>query len=178
MNASIARPPMERLERMNAARRIAALLLSFLASPLGAAVLYKSVGPTGVLEFSDRPPESGRLIERIELSESSSSSNPLDTTIGPPRDERMRLLDGAVARANAELDLAEHALAVARRPVWSEPEPTRLASTHAARTDMERIDFYKRKVKEARQALMQALKTQRSESPTFTARLEPPGDHR
>jgi hypothetical protein len=65
-----------------------------------------------------------------------------------------------VARANAQLDLAEHALAEARRTV-NEGDPLRLVSTRMSRPDSERIDFYKRNVVVARQTLFEVLKKKR-----------------
>jgi hypothetical protein len=82
---------------------------------------------------------------------------------GPSREEQMRDADAAVGRANAQLDLAEHALAEARRAMPRDSDPMRfvLVSTRLSRADEERLGFYKKDVLLARQALLEVLKEKR-----------------
>src|SRR5260221_14380751 len=97
----------------SAAARVAALLCcAALTAPASAAVLYKSVGPNGVLQFSDLPPEQGQAVERIRIPDAAPSGATVTVAIdaGTPREDPAET-DAAVARASAQLDLAEHALA-------------------------------------------------------------------
>jgi hypothetical protein len=55
----------------------------------------------------------------------------------------------------------EHVLAVARRSVWSEPEPGKLAATRMRRADIDRIEFYKQGVRIARLQLCELLQEKR-----------------
>jgi hypothetical protein len=66
--------------------------------------------------------------------------------------------DESIARANAQVDLAEHALALARRSMWSELEGLRLTSHRATASDVERVEFYKRGVVAARQNLLEVMR--------------------
>ena len=139
---------------------------ALLALPASAAVLYKSVSPEGVVQFSDLPPDKGRIVDRINMTDSGTpsvaSSGTPGGAMGPVMtEEQLRAADAAVARASAQVDLAEHALAVARRNVWSEPEPTRLTATRMTRSDVERIEFYKKNVVVARQTLLEVLQEKR-----------------
>jgi hypothetical protein len=146
-------------------RPIAALVaLAIAAAPAGAATLYKSVSPTGVIEFSDTPPSErsmlveSRPIESVGSVSSSSSGNLINVSLDA---------DESITRANAQVDLAEHALALARRSMWSELEGVRLSSHRATASDVERVEFYKRGVLAARQNLMDVLRTR--SSPTVLA---------
>jgi hypothetical protein len=125
-----------------------------------ASVLYKSVGPNGVVQFSDIPPDKDRVVERIVISDSGSSTGAPIVANGPLSEEKMRDMDAAVQRASAQVDLAEHALAVARRPVWTEQD-LRLTAVRMTRADVERVEFYKRDVLAARQVLMEVLAQKR-----------------
>lgn len=140
----------------------AALLCAALATPAGAAVLYKSVGPNGVMQFSDLPPERGQAVERILIPDSAASV----VTVKVPVSNAMPYedpseADAAVARASAQLDLAEHALAQARRSVTADHDPMRMVSTRMSLADMQRIEFYKKNVLVARQTLLEVLKDKR-----------------
>ena len=141
---------------------------ALLAGPAGAAVLYKSVSPEGVVQFSDLPPEKGRIVDRIAMPDAGAPPNPSaglpQIAMGPGREEQLREADAAIARASAQVDLAEHALALARRNVWAEPEPTHLTSTRMTRSDVERIEFYKRSVLAARQTLLEVLQQKRRDA--------------
>lgn len=54
-------------------RRLSALAVAaLLAAPLGAQQLYKSVGPDGRVQYSDRPPVSGQKAEKVTASRISS----------------------------------------------------------------------------------------------------------
>jgi hypothetical protein len=142
---------------------IAALFVAALASaPAGAGTLYKSISPTGVVQFSDTPPEdSAVIVERRPIGRSASPSDGLPQVV----DGALWVdADGALARANEQVDQAEHALALARRSMWSQLDGLRLASARTTASDVERVEFYKRGVLVARQNLLEVLK-QRSTAP-------------
>jgi hypothetical protein len=75
--------------------------------------------------------------------------------------------DEYLMRANAQVDLAEHALALARRSMWSELEGLRLNTHRATASEVERVEFYKRGVVAARQNLLEALRAR--STPTVLA---------
>jgi hypothetical protein len=167
----------------NATRVAALLCCAALATPAGAGLLYKSVGPDGVVQFSDLPPEKGQVVERIRIADAA-ASDATAVDAGTPREDPAET-DAAVARASVRLDLAEHALAVARRAVVGDYEPLRLASLRMNGSDAMRLDFYKRDVLVARQMLLEVLKTKRKsgvQQATLTASNEwtplNPGAHR
>jgi hypothetical protein len=146
-----------------------ALFAAFLAAfavPAGAAVLYKTVDEKGVVMFSDLPPAQGIDAKRIQITESSSSvpgaSRALDVAAGAPTtEERIRLGDEAVQRASARVDLAEHALAVARRPLWEIADPMKLGGPKLTRADRERVEHYRKELRVAQQQLSDILRQQR-----------------
>ena len=144
------------------------------ATAAPAAVLYKSVGPDGTVEFSDLAPEKGRNVERIRIPDSSSSGAPVSIAPGPSREEPFRKADAAVARANAQLDLAEHALAEARRTLANDSDPMRMVSARMSRADQDRLAFYRKDVLLARARLLEVLKEKRKAAvpQTFTASNE------
>lgn len=155
-----------------------AAVMAWAALPAGGSTLYKSVGPDGSLQFSDQPPADGRLIERVEVAESGRLVAPSEVTIGMPREERDRLVSSTVARANDELNSAEHALALARRAVYSDSIPRGLVTVRPTTPDLDRIALCKTRVAAARQALLRALKTRQLAQPEIlTASLHPPADH-
>ena len=158
---------------MTSNRIFAAAILCAAVTSAPAAVLYKSVGTNGTVEFSDLPPEKGRNVERIRIPDSSSPNAGAPTTLAasPAREEQLQDADAAVGRANAQLDLAEHALAEARRSVSSGSDPLRMVSARISRADQERVEFYKKDVLLARQALLEVLKEKRKASmpQTYTA---------
>lgn len=128
-----------------------------LAAPADAGILYKSVGPNGTIMFSDVPPGGdARILEQRPLSPGSSST-PAPSANGG---DLVQLIDSdaALSRANMQFDLAERALAVARRDMWAQGDGLKLVSRRASRSDEERIEFYKRNVVAARQALMEILR--------------------
>lgn len=132
----------------------AALVLAFAAGPVAAATLYKSVGPDGTILFSDTPPPQGaRLLEHRTMP----GDAPPSLT---PMEEAFVWIeaDADLARANTELDLAEHALALACRPAGSPREGLRLGGSRMTPADRARIEFYRRNVAAARQALLERLR--------------------
>lgn len=130
-----------------------AVAIAGLAFPAGAATLYKSIGPNGTIMFSDVPPADGSAVV-------DQRSMPPGATDATPMEEVFALLeaDAELARANTRLDLAEHALARARRGAWSPREGLRLEAARLSPVDHERIAFYQRDVQEARKALVRLLR--------------------
>ena len=151
---------------MENARRIAfALTLALATVPAGASMLYKSIGPNGVVQFSDLPPgDNSVVLERRDIN-SINSGKPVAST--PAMNVSLLDADDAIARASAQVDLAEHALALARRSMWSELEGLKLTTLRASASDRERVEFYKRGVRDARQNLMEMLRAR--SSPTVLA---------
>jgi hypothetical protein len=145
---------------------LAAALCAF-AVPASAAVLYKTVDDKGVIMFSDMPPAQGVDAKRIQVPESSSAApgslRPMDNIVAgtPTVEERIRLGDEAVQRASTQVDLAEHALAVARRPLWDVADPMRLEGAKLTRADRERLDYYRKNLKVAQNQLSDVLRQQR-----------------
>ena len=155
-------------------------VLLLVAASLGAraAVLYKSVSPDGVVEFSDILPDKNRLVDRVQLSQDGIPTTTPHAAPGPSTDPVVDM-DGAVARASAQLDLAEHALALARQPFSATSDTLRLRAVRPARSDVERIEYFKRGVIVARQNLMEVLKrTRMASQQTLTASAEPPAGRR
>jgi hypothetical protein len=152
---------------MKSQRQLALLVcLCAACAPLGAAVLYKSVDSNGVIQFSDIPPAKNTPdVQRLQIPDGSSSAPRALVAQAQPQaptsEEKLREMDAAVQRASAQVDLAEHALALARRAVWSEPAPGKLTATRMTRADIERIEFYKHDVKVARLALCELLQDKR-----------------
>ena len=137
-------------------------LLCAACGPLGAAVLYKSVDSNGTIQFSDLPPASAAGdVKRLQIPDGSSSPPMPVLAQGPANEVTIRERDAAIQRASAQVDLAEHALALARRSVWSEPEPGKLTAVRMTRADVDRIEFYKQGVKVARLALCELLQERR-----------------
>jgi hypothetical protein len=149
------------------------------AAPFGAAIalamgdatatiLYKSIAANGVIQFSDTPPENARVVEVRPVADSPAArsgfasggsglleafENPLQAVADGTEN------DPTLARANAQVDLAEHALALARRDLWSNLEGLRLEGGDRSRTDRERIEFYRKNLATARSNLMAALRS-------------------
>jgi hypothetical protein len=152
-----------------------------LAAPAGAAVLYKTIDDKGVVTFSDLPPSDRNTeAKRIVVPESSSAVpgvvKPAEVLAGMPTpEEKIRYGDEAVQRASMQVDLAEHALAVARRPVWDVADPMKLEGPRMTRADRERIDHYRKDLKIAQQQLNDLLRTKRRvETQTMTAEAGAP----
>ena len=145
--------------------RTTALLLTTatLASPAMATVLYKSIAANGVVEFSDVPPtDSSKLVEEREIGRSGLAPAAAITTAAvvqtTPLAMESLIADEAVARASEKVDLAEHALAVARQGLWSPRDGLHLRSPGRTAADEQRLDYFKRGVLAARQALMDTLR--------------------
>jgi hypothetical protein len=146
-----------------------------LAAPANAAVLYKSVDSSGVVIFSDVPPEKGVETTKILVPESTSAvpgaTRPAEgVAAAPTRVEQTNPGDEAVQRASLLVDMAERALAVARRPIWRVPEPMKLEGPKMTRADLDRIEYYQKNLKVARQQLAGVLRTRpRGEGQIMTA---------
>jgi hypothetical protein len=147
---------------MRPLRLLAALPLLAIAPMPQAGVLYKSVDANGTVMFSDvPPPNDARIIEQRPIpsfgsgSESSGAANGFDLA------QELIDSDAAVARASAQVDQAEHALALARRNTWSPRDGLGVAPTRGTLADQERIEFFKRGVLAARQQLMELLRERR-----------------
>src|SRR5688500_19929105 len=138
-----------------------ALLAMTLGVPVGASVLYNSVDANGNVTFSDMPPADGsRLVEQRIIG---ALPAPTETTPNAPAgglEEAFQMLDydKALAQANQRVDLAERALAQARAAHATTPRP---GMNHASISiaDHERVDFYMRDLRAARQALMDLLRS-------------------
>ena len=161
-------------------RPVAALMLLALAAmPAGAAVLYKSVDAKGVIQFSDLPPPPGVDAKAIAVPESSSavpgaSREAPALAAAPLIEEQIRTNDAAVQSASVKVDLAEHALAVARRPLWEVADPMKLTGPKMTRTDRDRLDYYRKDLKIAQQQLADVLRSKRKAEVTMTAEAGAP----
>lgn len=138
------------------------VLAAALAPAAHATVLYKSVSPTGVIEFSDQPPAgNAKVIEQREIATPASRQAGIAANAATPRGtlpiEALEN-DDEVMRASQQVDLAEHALALARRGVWSPTEGLRLQRISRTSSDEQRIEYYKRGVLLARQNLVEVMK--------------------
>ena len=162
-------------------RVLLALWIAALASPVSAAVLYKSVSANGVVQFSDLPPENGVEAKAILVPDSSSAAtggmrSPTPEVVASARTphEQVFASDDTVQRASMQVDLAEHALAVARRPLWEIADPMRLTATRMNRADQERIDFYQKNLRVAKQQLADLLRARQRAELTMTAEAGAP----
>jgi hypothetical protein len=144
-----------------------AAMLAGLAPPSGATVLYKSIGPHGVVQFSDTPPTQGAVVEIRIVSDAAPNGEAIAGPDGLPLLAFANPLelaadgaapDDALARANAQVDLAEHQLALARNDTWERWEGLRLVSSHRSPADDERIAFYERNLAAARANLLAAMR--------------------
>ena len=135
-----------------------ALFVATLVPAAHAGMLYKSIGPNGTVMFSDTPPsDDARIVEQREIG-TSSSGTIFQGATGLDLAAQLIDADAVVARANAQLDQAEHELAEARRGTWSPRDGLGVEPTKATRSDIERIEYYKRGLKIARQQLMDVLR--------------------
>lgn len=138
---------------MRASGPIAALLLALASPGATAGVLYKSVDARGTVTFSDvPPPEGSRLVEqRIVGSGSPANGRPrvVDSPWGPFEP------DPLVEQANAKLDQAERAFALARRELWSVRDGLRLETRRRTPEDDARLRFFEREWREARRTLLE-----------------------
>ena len=142
---------------------LALAALAALALPAQAGVLYKSVSKDGAITFSDVPPPPGaKVLEQkvinsggVFASASADVSKALDV-VGNLFDS-----DAAIAQANQAVDMAEHALALARREMWSAREGVHLKPIAKTAADDERVAFYQRNVLAARKYLIELLQERR-----------------
>lgn len=145
-----------------AARIALALALSMAAaaSPAGATTLYKWVSPDGVVNFSDLPPPGGA--QTVSLPGYADEM----PTLPVARLDELSQTDEAIARANTRVDLAEHALAVARRPLWSPHDGLRIPAGDPPPSDaQQRSQFYMSDVLKARRELMDTLRRKAQPAP-------------
>ena len=161
------------------AHRALAAAVTALALPAGAAMLYKSVDAKGVIQFSDLPPPPGVDAKAIVVPETSAAvpgaSRSVDlAAAAPAREEQLRMNDEVVQRASAQVDLAEHALAVARRPMWEVADPMNLGGPRLSPADRDKLDFYRKNLKIAQQQLADVLRTHRKAEVTMTAEAGAP----
>jgi len=141
---------------MSATRRIFAVALALgLQMPAGAGVLYKSVDNTGRITFSDVPVAGAVMTQRIETSDSAKPAVGNETS--PVYLALAEVTNEAVARANMQLDMAEHAYAEARQQLGTGHDPLRLANPVLTRVDRQRLEFLKNDVFEARKSLLRTL---------------------
>lgn len=149
-----------------------AFAASVAALPAPAAMLYKSIGPNGVIQFSDVPPEKGQVVAQMALPDGNTANRADAATPAPPATD----YDAALDKASAQLDLAEHALAQARRPVWSEPDVLHVAGgPRMTRADRDRISYYENGVRHARLAVADVMRRKlkaEASSVTLTASNE------
>jgi hypothetical protein len=144
--------------------RLLALLLSAIAvMPSNAATLYKAIGPNGTIIFSDVPPSGARVVEQRRIADSGpAAASP--NRAGLPVYEFPEY-DAALASANERLDLAEHALALARQGLWSPRDGLRMVAARMTQGDEDRVEFYRKGVRIARQQLMDLLRERQALAP-------------
>lgn len=149
---------------MPSRRATFASLLLAAALPANAGVLYKSVAQDGSVMFSDVPPPAGaKLIEQKVIAANGAIQDAAANAAARAMDALQSMFDGdrELAKANAEVDLAEHALALARRDTWSVRDGLRISPTSKTAVDEKRIEFYKRNLLAARQALLGLVREKR-----------------
>jgi hypothetical protein len=140
--------------RLTPSRLLAIVLTSTLALSASAGGLYKSVDADGAMLVSDIPPPSeARIVAQGRAGGTTGEA----TAPGMPYYE-LAESDEAVARANAQVDLAEHALALTRQGLWSPRDGLRLVVARMTQGDEKRVAFYKKGVQIARQQLMDLLR--------------------
>ncbi|MEP7262387.1 MAG: DUF4124 domain-containing protein [Usitatibacter sp.] len=134
-----------------------ALIAGAFAAPAHAGgTLYKSVDANGTILFSDtRPTGDVTVVEERSLPSPSTSgriarnaAQPVQTVEG----------DEVLARANVQVDLAEHALALARRNLWSAGDVLKLQQPRTTQADTQRVEFYKKNLRSARVYLAELVR--------------------
>jgi hypothetical protein len=147
---------------MRRIRLLAALPLLAIASMAQAGMLYKSVDANGTVMFSDVPPSGdAKIIEQRQIPSYGGGTDSPAAPNGFDLAEQLIDADASIARASAQVDQAEHALALARRNTWSPRDGLGVAPTRGTLADLERIEFFKRGVLAARQQLMELLRERR-----------------
>ena len=138
------------------------LLALLLAPAVQASTLYKSIGPNGTVMFSDMPPgPDARIVEQREIRPSTGTWSASGPGNGFDLAEQLIDSDAALARANAQVDQAERALAESRRVTFTPREGLKISTPRLTMADEERIENCKRGVKVARQQLMELLRERR-----------------
>src|SRR5688572_16259270 len=138
--------------------RIACVAATALAvSALAHAQIFKSTDREGRVTFSDVPVQGAVNVQHIATSEGRKPGVG-ESGNGP---QYLALLDGydeMVRQANAKVDVAEHALATARRSIVGDHDPLVLAGgPRPSSADRQLIEFYKRDVATARRNLARIL---------------------
>ncbi|HEX4332247.1 MAG TPA: DUF4124 domain-containing protein [Usitatibacter sp.] len=131
-----------------------AIVASLGALHASAAMLYKSIGPNGVIQFSDVPPDKGQVVAQMALPDRNAPPRADAGAPAPPAQD----YDAALDKADMQLDLAEHALAQARRPVWTEPDILHVGGPGMTRADSERIRYFENGVRQARLAVADVVR--------------------
>jgi hypothetical protein len=149
---------------MVASRHIAIALALLTALPAQAGILYKSIAPDGSVMFSDMPPAgNARLVETRIIGDRGPAQQQARAAAMAINDaERQFASDEAIARANAQLDQAEHDLAAARRDTWSPRDGLGMVPTRFTAEADQRIRVYRAAALAARQALMDLLRERRA----------------
>jgi hypothetical protein len=137
-------------------RRLIVLTIAVAAAavPAHGATLYKSVDANGTVMFSDTPPAGeARLLEQRDLQSLYRPASPA-TNSPSPMEQVFQMVDSdaALARANARVDMAEHALAEALRDL-PPTHTVRLDPRRPSMADSDRIAFFKKDVAIARREL-------------------------
>jgi hypothetical protein len=134
------------------------LFPAIVVMPAASGVLYKSVDSNGSIVFSDVPPAGAKLLDQRRLPDyGMGASNASARTAGMPLYEFPEY-DADLARANERVDLAEHALALARQGLWSTRDGLQLAASRMTPADEARVEHFKKGVKIARQELLNLLR--------------------
>jgi hypothetical protein len=147
-------------------RLLAAILATAFIGPVGASVLYKSIDANGTVVFSDTPPADGaRLLEQRALGTAESNSAAASTAAPTGLEEAFQMMDAdkALAEANARVDMAERALAQARAGHATTTRPGLVRATLTL-ADQDRIEFFKRDLRIARQQLIDLLRSRQLSS--------------
>jgi hypothetical protein len=147
-------------------RLLAALVAAAFVAPVGASVLYKSVDANGTVTFSDVPPPEGtRILEQRAMGSSQASPGSAyspgaarGNPVGLEEAFQMLDYDKALAEANARVDIAERGLALARASHATTARPGLVRATLTV-ADHERVEFFKRDLRVARQQLMDVLRS-------------------
>jgi hypothetical protein len=140
------------------------VLAAMLATASAHADIYKSVDKEGRVVFSDVPLQGAVTIERLK----SSGDAKAPSTEAGSSPQYLALLEGVdemVRQANIKMDLAERALAQARRGIVESYDPLALAGGPSPSVDRNQIEFYKRDVATARRNLMRILQQRHAYPP-------------
>ena len=124
-----------------------------------AGIIYKQVERDGKITFSDRQLDGAVVIGRIESSDSTKPSV-AEETRGAPQYQYLALADGfdeAVRQANTKVDMAEHALAAARRSLLGDHDPLALGYGRSSPDALHQLEFYKDELGKARKNLLRTI---------------------